>query len=694
VWSNAVLVVHASWVDHNTALLEGGGIYAFLAARVALREPVACFDNWAPRGGGVTLCGASLTTHGPCDFDGNIAAERGGALYLFNGARADIAPHAKFGWTTPNAATNGDGGCVYAASSAFTMRGNESTITSITGSRATRDGGAIYLSNSVCTLADYVELAGPGATNTPGLYGGGIYALDSHVTLSNSVRIHSCAATAGGAIAALRSTLTLMDDVTLGDTNYWLMNGASAAGGGIYAYACTTRLVRAHVVYNAAEQGGGGLCICGTGMCMIADSTIQLNFNGENGYGGGIAGIWAFGPCVLDNTLIASNTSMRHGGGVYWHGGGTMNMENGTRIMDNHTRFGTGGGLHLAMNGTANLQSVELARNTSGQSGGGLYVQTGSVTCAACVFADNWANTVATNSAAAVTSGGGGTALMPGTSLHALNSIWRNNLVTNHYGSGGAILALGAAVTIGSTYTNGSSGVLPPTRFINNHAGLSNSAGGAILAQDGAAAMITHALMASNSAVNGGAVAAQDAVVTLENLVIARNRARNLVGGVYIAFPRNQPAVRHCTIADNMPYGCEIGSGTAVLQNCILWGNAVAQIAPWSLTAVVTYCDIAGGYAGAGNIDSNPVFIAAAALNYDIAGHSPCRDSGMNLPTIANDCIGNGRPYGPAWDMGAYEFVPEPASWCLLGLLTICNVAAKRRKMTVVHVVQSATRAN
>jgi len=224
-WSNATLVVEATWIDHNTALVEGGGVYAFLEGRVVLKEPVACFENWAPRGGGVTLCGASLTTHGGCQFDGNTAVERGGALYLFNGARAEIAPHARFGWTAPNVVTNGDGGCVYAESSTLTMRGDAAAITCMRGSRATRNGGALYLSNSVCMLADHIEVAGLGATNMPGLFGGGIYALDSVVTLSNHVRVHSCVAAAGGAIAAQRSALTLLDGVTIGDTNYWLMKG-------------------------------------------------------------------------------------------------------------------------------------------------------------------------------------------------------------------------------------------------------------------------------------------------------------------------------------------------------------------------------------------------------------------------------------------------------------------------------------
>jgi len=188
------------------------------------------------------------------------------------------------------------------------------------------------------------------------------------------------------------------------------------------------------------------------------------------------------------------------------------------------------------------------------------------------------------------------------------------------------------------------------------------------------AGTISHAVLASNRAVNGGAIAVQDAAVQLENLVIVQNRVRNMGGGLSIVFPRNQPLVRHCTFADNDLYGCDIGAATATFQNCIFWGNVSSQITPWSDTAMVSYCCVEGGYAGAGNIDSNPVFVAAAMLNYDIAADSPCRDSGMNLPAVTNDCIGTPRPYGPAWDMGAYEFVPEPGGWGVLGLFTIYNL--------------------
>jgi len=447
------------------------------------------------------------------------------------------------------------------------------------------------------------------------------------------------------------------------------------AGGGIYAYDCTTRLTRAHVVYNAAGQGGGGLCIWGTGLCAIADCTIEQNTAAENGKGGGLAGLWAAGACNVDNTLIVSNSTLGQGGGVYWQGGGVVTMGNGTRIADNAAHNGTGGGAQLEVQGMVTLAGVEIARNRSGASGGGLLVQTGSVACTECVIADNMASLVPTNVGVAATSGGGGAAVMLGAALHARNSTWRNNIVSNAYGSGGAILALGAAVTVDSTVGGGPAGVWPRTRFIGSHAGVSNSAGGAILAYNGGSVTMAQALLASNSAMNGGALALQDVTVSLENLVVAQHRARNTGSGLYVLFPRHHVLVRQCTIADNDGYGgFDIGGGTVVLQNCTLWGNGSCQITPWSDTAMVSYCDIEGGYSGAGTIDSNPVFIAAAALNYDIAEESPCRDSGMNLPAVTNDCIGTPRPYGAGWDMGAYEFVPEPGGVWGLALFTIYNL--------------------
>jgi hypothetical protein len=337
--------------------------------------------------------------------------------------------------------------------------------------------------------------------------------------------------------------------------------------------------------------------------------------------------------------------------------------------VDNRVLNGRGGGAYLESGGPHVLRDLDVSANASSRSGGGLCMESSVVNCTACVFDGNRAMTETIGGEDAAAFGGGGAAVLPGGVLAAYNCAWRNNRVDNQYGCGGALYVYGSAVTIDSIFSSGVHAALPPTQFIANRAGTSNSAGGALFLYEGAAGSCAHAFFASNHAVNGGALSANRASLTLENSVFARNTAASAGGAMLLAFMPNQPLVRHCTFVENYPCAAEIGAATAQFQNCIMWGNLPQQIAPGSHTAVLAYCDIESGYAGAGNITSNPVFVAAALLHYDIAADSPCRDAGMALPSITNDCIGTPRPYGPAWDMGAYEFVPEPGALGPLGLL-------------------------
>jgi hypothetical protein len=491
------------------------------------------------------------------------------------------------------------------------------------------------------------------------VFGGGIGALDSTVVLSNNVRIHSCTAMTGGAIAAQRSTVILRDRVAIGNTNVWQWNLAGLYGGGIYANSCTTLLKDVEVVCGALTYGsGGGLCILGTGACIIADSIIAHNIAG--GRGGGIdAGLMA-GTFLLDHVVVTGNTANFDGGGICWRGSGALTASNGARIVDNRVLNGRGGGAYLESGGPHVLRNLDFSDNECSRSGGGLCMESSVVNSTACVFDGNRAMTETFGGGDAAAFGGGGAAVLPGGTLAAYNCTWRNNRVDNQYGCGGALHVRGSAVTIDSIFSSGVHAAVPPTQFVGNRAGISNSAGGAVFLYDGAAGSCAHAFFASNRAVNGGALSVNRASLTLENSVFTRNTAGNGGGAMLLTFMPNQPLVRHCTFVENYPFAAEIGAATAQFQNCIMWGNLPQQIAPGSHTAVLAYCDIEGGYAGAGNIDSNPVFVAAALLNYDIAADSPCRDAGMALAMVTNDCVGNPRPYGPAWDMGAYEFVPEP----------------------------------
>lgn len=77
----------------------------------------------------------------------------------------------------------------------------------------------------------------------------------------------------------------------------------------------------------------------------------------------------------------------------------------------------------------------------------------------------------------------------------------------------------------------------------------------------------------------------------------------------------------------------------------------------------VSYSDIKGGYAGAGNFDSNPLFTTD---DYHLRERSTCIDSGTNVD-VDSGIDRNSRPTdilkkpntnGTSYDVGADEFMP------------------------------------
>lgn len=73
--------------------------------------------------------------------------------------------------------------------------------------------------------------------------------------------------------------------------------------------------------------------------------------------------------------------------------------------------------------------------------------------------------------------------------------------------------------------------------------------------------------------------------------------------------------------------------------------------------STVLYSNIEGGFAGAGNIDSDPLFVDSGNGDYHLLPGSPCIDSGNSSFARPYDLEMNPRPLGAGYDMGAYETV-------------------------------------
>jgi hypothetical protein len=109
------------------------------------------------------------------------------------------------------------------------------------------------------------------------------------------------------------------------------------------------------------------------------------------------------------------------------------------------------------------------------------------------------------------------------------------------------------------------------------------------------------------------------------NNLIMNNYAHYGCGGVY------QGEIINCTVVNNTS-AFSPGGAHVRARNCIIWGNSPDQVSPES---IVTYSSVEGGHPGAGNIDSNPLFVTGPLgdfyLSQTAAGQSvqsPCVDAG------------------------------------------------------------------
>ena len=173
-------------------------------------------------------------------------------------------------------------------------------------------------------------------------------------------------------------------------------------------------------------------------------------------------------------------------------------------------------------------------------------------------------------------------------------------------------------------------------------------------------------------------------LVTMTNCLVDRNEANGGSGAGIRQLTDSNLVLGNCTIAWNTTGGgggagvANANGSTATATNCIVRGNSNGQIAGAGVE-VVTYSNVQGGMAGAGNINLDPQWIDPIGGDYHLVATSPGIDAGdtpaysglpidldcnprlVDAPGMADSGISI---IGKTIDMGCYEFTELPTASC------------------------------
>lgn len=247
-------------------------------------------------------------------------------------------------------------------------------------------------------------------------------------------------------------------------------------------------------------------------------------------------------------------------------------------------------------------------------------------------------------------------------------------------GAGGMLVLNSGALLAGNTFCCNEAILDPGGALIiegsrvhvedNRFTGNASFGPGAIAIGSGSQVRLTRNVISSNvpfrSGTGGGILVARVQAagsVEIDNCVIADNAG----GGLFVF--GTSPIIRHCTISGNDAPRLE-GDGIHVLQDAapvithtILWNNGGPNgtqifFEPGSMPAV-SFCDVQGGFSGAGNISVDPGFVNALIGDYHLSPTSRCRNAGD--PSFVprggeTDFEGEPRLIGPRVDIGGDEF--------------------------------------
>jgi len=437
----------------------------------------------------------------------------------------------------------------------------------------------------------------------------------------------------------------LFEDMIVTLENLNITNGYSDMhGAGIYVR-WNTQLTgnNLNIYNNTADVLGGGVRLYG-GSATFTNTNI---YNNAAPLGAGIHG--DVGNAIVPALTLLSYSELYEnnaltgeglGGGVYMSQG-IVSISNCSDIDSNHAI--SGGGVYLNTSTlTVAGSCTQIMYNTTTSNGGGVYA------------VDSVINLDQDASLINNEAGFGGGAYLNNSSLMSDSGSILRNIADNHgggvYATNGSLLDMDLG---GYACSN-----MWCSQLVDNTA--TTLYGGGVYASGTSEVDLQQTSVEFNSAAIGGGIYAYQSPVYLNNILVARNDATAGTGDGIRLFTGASLTGSHNTLAFNnntVPNGdaINLSGATLTLSNSIIWGHASSINAA---DQVVTCSDIQGAYVGAGNINTDPLFISAAGNNFHLQKTSPVIDgcASGQMKDLENELrpVFYIRPATP-YDMGADE---------------------------------------
>jgi predicted outer membrane repeat protein len=400
---------------------------------------------------------------------------------------------------------------------------------------ASNSGGGLYATNSAITMTN--TTIGGVAANRPnrigptGLNGAGMYLINNtHATLDNTDIVSNTLSNpgtgyAGGIYVRAGSAITMTNSRI---QRHYLPSASDGRGAGLYIYDSTVTLNNTQVISNTANNLGGGARLFGTSTLNVLNGSSFINNRALHGMGGAIAATNS-ADINATNATFQSNSASGDGGAIYLDAG-TLDF-NGSWDVRFNTATGNGGAVAVLGTGDADFNVTGgpgdsyLGSNSAGGNGGALYVTN-------------------TDSVSLYATGG---------SLLALNA----NLAGGHggfgYANGGAMFDVYGEIQASSNTASGNGGVFYLSNasrvWLDDYFNISpqfsvNSAdnGGAIYASHSPRVELDGVEFGSstngNSATagSGGAIFLSGSTLLADNCTFRNNQAQAGNGGAIAAY--------------------------------------------------------------------------------------------------------------------------------------------------------------